>query len=148
MTVQYATAAAGLPAARDFRRWAAAALKRRARVTVRLVGRTEGRALNRAYRGRDYATNVLTFVLNERPCEGDIALCAPVVAQEARAQRKPLAAHYAHLTVHAMLHLQGYVHEAEADAIEMERLETRIMKRLGYGDPYASDRSVNGRNAQ
>jgi probable rRNA maturation factor len=136
--VQYATRSRNVPSAGEFRRWIRAALKRDARITVRLVGLAEGRALNRAFRGRDYATNVLTFVLRERPpYEGDLALCAPVVSREARAQRKEVSAHYAHLTVHGVLHLQGYDHENDADALEMETLETAIMNRLGYADPYA-----------
>ena len=110
-----------------------------ARVTVRIVGREEGRALNRDYRGRDYATNVLTFVLESGPpYDGDLALCAPVVAKEAREQGKDVMAHYAHLTVHGVLHLQGYEHEREPEAIAMEKLETRILKALGFPDPYAA----------
>jgi probable rRNA maturation factor len=104
---------------------------------VRLVGTKEGRELNREYRGKDYATNVLTFVLHDRPpLEGDLALCAPVVAREARAQAKNVTAHYAHLTVHGVLHLRGYEHENDGEAREMEKLEARILKRLGYTDPY------------
>ena len=110
-----------------------------AEITVRLVGTREARELNRTYRGKDYATNVLTFVLRgSPPYEGDLALCAPVVAREARAQGKALAAHYAHLTVHGVLHLQGYEHENEPDAHAMEALEKRILKRLGYPDPYSA----------
>jgi probable rRNA maturation factor len=110
-----------------------------ASITIRLVGLKEGRELNRIYRGKDYATNVLTFVLRETPpYEGDLVLCAPVVSREARAQNKDLAAHYAHLTVHGILHLQGYEHDNEPDAANMEKLEKRILKRLGYSDPYAT----------
>lgn len=137
LIVQYATTSRTVPSERELRRWTRAALKARARITVRLVGLAEGRALNRTYRGKDYATNVLTFVLNDHlPYEGDLALCAPVVSREARAQGKDITAHYAHLTVHGLLHLQGYQHERDDDALEMERLETRILKRLGYADPY------------
>ena len=137
-SVQYATRAQGVPPAAAFRKWVRAALQNDAVVTVRVVGREEGRTLNREYRGRDYATNVLTFVLNETPpYHGDLALCAPVVSREAREQGKALAAHYAHLTVHGVLHLQGYEHEREPDATVMEKLETRILRRLGYSDPYA-----------
>ena len=119
-----------------------------AEITVRVVGEREGRALNRTYRGKDYATNVLTFVLRDRvPYEGDVALCAPVVAREARAQGKPLTAHYAHLTIHGVLHLQGYEHDDDRDAAAMERLEKRILKRLGYPDPYFAP-SGHGRHAQ
>jgi probable rRNA maturation factor len=139
LTVQYAITARGAPSEDDFRAWAGSALAHDARITVRLVGLAEGRALNRAYRGKDYATNVLSFVLNDSPpYAGDLALCAPVVAREAREQGKNLAAHYAHLTVHGVLHLQGYDHENGRAAKNMEALETRILRRLGYPDPYDS----------
>jgi probable rRNA maturation factor len=115
-----------------------AALERDAEVTLRIVGRTEGRKLNLDYRGKDYATNVLTFTYPDQPMlSGDIVLCAPVVRQEARAQRSALTAHYAHLVVHGMLHLQGYDHQHHRQAKAMERLETEIVTRLGYPDPYA-----------
>jgi probable rRNA maturation factor len=137
MTVQYAINARGLPSRARLRRWARAALERDARVTVRIVGTEEARKLNRHYRGRDRATNVLTFVMRERPrLEGDIALCAPVIAREARAGRKSAAAHYAHLVVHGVLHLQGYDHDTEREARRMERLESRVVARLGFDDPY------------
>ena len=114
LTVQYAIDARGLPSRAHLVRWARAALRCDARVTVRIVGNREARALNRHFRGKDYPTNVLTFVLRERPqLEGDLALCAPVIAREARAQRKSGTAHYAHLLVHGLLHLQGYDHETE-----------------------------------
>jgi probable rRNA maturation factor len=135
--VQYASRARAVPPESALRRWVRAALASDARITVRLVGRAEARRLNHAYRGRDYATNVLTFVLQETPpLEGDLALCAPVIAREARAQGKAVQAHYAHLTVHGVLHLQGYTHARDADAARMEALERRILKRLGYPDPY------------
>ena len=140
LSVQYAVATRGLPSRTQFRKWARAALRRDARVTLRIVGRAEGTALNRTYRGRNYATNVLTFVFRDKaPFEGDLALCAPIVAGEARAQRKTAAAHYAHLTVHGLLHLQGYDHENDTDARVMERLEVRIMRRLGFESPYSGD---------
>ncbi len=139
LTVQYATRARNVPAEGDFRRWVLAALRDDARITLRLVGAREAQALNRDYRGRDYATNVLTFVMDERPpYSGDLALCAPVVAREAREQGKDVMAHYAHLTVHGVLHLQGYEHEQETQAVKMETLEKRILKRLGFPDPYAA----------
>jgi probable rRNA maturation factor len=139
LTVQYATRGRGLPSRAQLRRWARAALERNARVTVRLVGTEEARALNRSYRGRDYATNVLTFVMREEPLvEGDLALCAPVIAREARARRKSAAAHYAHLVVHGVLHLQGYDHESAPGARKMERRESSIVARLGYPDPYGT----------
>ena len=138
LTVQYATRSRGAPSRDEFSAWAGCALKHDAQITVRVVGLAEGRALNRTYRGRDYATNVLTFVLNDSPpYAGDLALCAPVVAREAREQHKDLNAHYAHLTVHGLLHLQGYDHSDDREARVMEKLETRILKRLGYPDPYA-----------
>jgi probable rRNA maturation factor len=138
LAVQYATRSRrGLPSRAQLQRWARAALERNASVTVRLVGAGEARALNRSFRGKDYATNVLTFVMRERPrLEGDVALCAPVVAREAREQRKSTAAHYAHLVVHGVLHLQGYDHESGADARAMERRESSIVARLGFPDPY------------
>ncbi len=137
LAVQYAVSATGKPTRAHFRKWVRAALERDARVTLRIVGQKEGRALNRVYRGKDYATNVLTFVFRDQaPFEGDFALCAPVVAREARAQKKSLAAHYAHLTVHGLLHLQGYDHENDRDARVMERRETQVLAKLGYADPY------------
>ena len=119
------------------RRFARTALARDARVTLRIVGGREGRALNRRYRGRDYATNVLTFVYDEGvSLAGDIVLCAPVVAKEARARDKRLLAHYAHLVIHGMLHLQGYDHERDVDAARMEAREVDVLRALGYADPY------------
>jgi probable rRNA maturation factor len=129
----------GLPSRAQIRRWTRAALERDARVTVRIVGGGEARSLNRRFRGGDHPTNVLTFVMRERPrLEGDLALCAPVIAREARAQRKSTAAHYAHLVVHGVLHLQGYDHAHSREALAMERRETQIVTRLGYPDPYVS----------
>jgi len=95
--------------------------------------------LNRSYRRKDYATNVLTFIFRDRPpFEGDIALCAPVITREARAQRKTVAAHYAHMVVHGLLHLQGHDHENARDAAAMERRERTLLARFGYPDPYRS----------
>lgn len=137
LSVQYASDAAGLPTRHQFRRWVAAALQGELQCTVRVVDEQEGRMLNRDFRGKDYATNVLTFVYDDiEPLAGDIVFCAPVVAREAEEQGKTLQSHYAHLTVHGMLHLQGYEHENEADAEEMERLETAIIVKLGYPPPY------------
>jgi probable rRNA maturation factor len=137
LSVQYGISARSVPSRAQFRRWVRAALARDARITMRLVGQSEARALNRHFRGKDYATNVLTFIMRDRvPYEGDIALCAPVVAREARAQGKSVTAHYAHLTVHGVLHLQGYDHEKPADAAAMERRESRIVRGFGYSDPY------------
>ena len=137
LAVQYGVRARGLPSQAQLRRWARAALERDARVTVRIVGGREARALNRKFRHRDRPTNVLTFVMRTRPrLEGDVALCAPLIAREARAQHKSAAAHYAHLVVHGVLHLQGYDHHAEREARAMERRETRIVTRLGFPDPH------------
>jgi len=135
--VQYAVKTARLPTRTQFRRWARAALECDARITLRIVGTREGRALNRIFRGRSGPTNVLSFTLARAPrLEGDIALCAPVIAREARAQGKARAAHYAHLVVHGVLHLQGYDHATERQARRMERREARIVMALGYPDPY------------
>lgn len=136
-SIQYASENENLPSSSQFRRWAKAALRVDTEVTLRIVDEQEGRALNKTYRGKDYATNVLTFPLTEMPyLMGDIIICAPVVAAEAREQNKSEEAHYAHLTVHGILHLHGYNHEAEAEAQLMETLETQILKKLGYPDPY------------
>ena len=144
MAVQYASEAGDLPTAAQFRKWAKQALRSDAEIALRVVDETEGRQLNHDYRGKDYATNVLTFPLAEEPLlMGDIVLCAPVVAREAEAQRKPLLAHYAHLTVHGVLHLQGYDHETDAEAEVMETLETEIITRMGYADPYLSEKTAN-----
>jgi probable rRNA maturation factor len=132
---------ARLPLRADFRRWAKAALQGDVSATLRIVDAEEGLALNRDYRGKDYATNVLTFEYGPDPetgvLMGDIVLCAPVVEKEAREQGKPLAAHYAHLTVHGLLHLQGYDHETgEREAVTMEAVESFIMQALGFPNPY------------
>jgi probable rRNA maturation factor len=122
--------AGAAPAPARLRAFARAATRAGAAVTLRLVGIAEGRRLHRLYRKRDYATNVLTFE------SGDVALCHPVIVREARLQQKTLEAHYAHLVVHAMLHLRGFRHERAGDARRMERQETAILARLGYPDPY------------
>jgi probable rRNA maturation factor len=139
LAVQYAVPRAGLPARGSIAAWIRAALGRRARITVRFVGAAEGRRLNRDFRGRDYPTNVLTFVYGGAPggaLEGDIVLCAPVVAREARLQGRDRRAHFAHLAVHGTLHLQGFDHARAGEAARMEAHERRIMHRLGFGDPY------------
>lgn len=119
-------------------RWIRAALEAPAQITVRIVGADEGRALNRDYRRKDYATNVLTFDYEAEPVVvADLVLCAPVVEQEARAQGRTIEAHYAHLLVHGALHAQGWDHEDEAEARLMEARETELLRALGYPDPYA-----------
>lgn len=136
--VQRVSGMQSLPRNGQFRKWAKAAISVDTEVTLRIVDEEEGRNLNRVFRGKDYATNVLTFVLAEKPhLMGDIVICAPVVANEASAQGKSLEAHFAHLTVHGILHLHGHDHETEPQADLMESLETQIITKLGYADPYA-----------
>jgi len=134
----------GVPAAAAFHDWVRAALageRRAAELSIRVVGAREGRLLNRRYRGLDRATNVLSFALDS-PLEaapdliGDIVLCAPLVAREAARQGKPARAHWAHLTVHGVLHLLGYDHVEAAAARRMEERERAILAGLGYPDPY------------
>ena len=141
LSVQYACHREGLPLRADFVRWARAALEGGGQVTIRLVDADEGQELNREYRNKDYATNVLSFPYEYEPViMGDLVICPSVVAREATEQNKPPEAHYAHLTVHGMLHLQGWDHEEEAEAEAMEAEETRILATLGYPDPYAADK--------
>ena len=122
-------------------RWIRAALEGPAEITVRIVDADEGRTLNREYRGRDYATNVLTFDYSREPVvSADLILCAPVVADEARQQKLPLEAHYAHLLVHGALHAQGYDHEADDEAQAMEARESEVVMGLGFADPYRRGR--------
>ena len=142
--ISYGLPRKGLPAAASFRKWAAAAAQgriRKADLAIRLVDEKEGRALNRHYRGKDYATNVLSFPADlpegvGLPLLGDLVICAPVVAREAAGQGKPLVAHYAHLTVHGVLHLLGLDHEDEREAEAMEQIEREVMAALGFPDPY------------
>jgi probable rRNA maturation factor len=118
-------------------RWVRAALESPGEITVRIVDAEEGQALNRDFRGKDYATNVLTFDYSHAPVvSADLILCAPVVEAEARAQKISLEAHYAHLLVHGTLHAQGHDHEDEAEAQVMESHETAILAALGFDDPY------------
>jgi probable rRNA maturation factor len=147
LAVGYAVPRAGLPSAASFRRWVEAALhgaKRRksTELAIRIVDVDEGRALNRDYRGKDYATNVLSFPAElppgvALPLIGDLAICAPVVLREAAEQAKLPRDHWAHLTIHGVLHLLGYDHIDDAEANVMEALETRILAGLGIADPYA-----------
>jgi probable rRNA maturation factor len=147
LSVSYAIPRKGLPSTVSFRKWAEAALQeriRRADLAIRVVGEREGRALNRHYRGKDYATNVLSFPAElpegvKLPVLGDIVMCAPVIAREARAQGKELLAHYAHLTVHGVLHLLGWDHDNTVEAEAMEALERQILDSLGFADPYEVD---------
>ena len=144
LSVQIASELANLPTKAQFKKWAKAALRVDTEVTIRIVDEAEGRALNSTYRGKDYATNVLTFPLTETPhLMGDIIICAPVVMAEAAAQNKSLVAHYAHLTVHGVLHLHGYDHEIEAQAELMESLEITILQKLGYANPYLITEGAN-----
>jgi len=143
LVVQAAVADPDLPRRPTLRRWASAALERDAVVTLRFVGTREGRALNARYRGRDYATNVLTFVYDEgATLAGDLVLCVPVLRREAR-ERPSFRAHCAHLVIHGMLHLQGYDHERTADARRMEARETALLAHLGYPDPYLTHDPVD-----
>ena len=135
--VQYASNDENLPTTLQFRRWTLATLNVDTEITIRIVSKQEGCHLNNTFRGKDYATNVLTFPLTETPhLMGDIVICAPVVMAEAAAQNKSLEAHFAHLTVHGVLHLHGYDHEIEAQAELMESLEITILQKLGYANPY------------
>ncbi|MEQ1674147.1 MAG: rRNA maturation RNase YbeY [Candidatus Nitrotoga sp.] len=137
LSVQYASDASDLPTRYQLRRWATLALQRNAAMTIRMVDEAEGRELNKNFRGKNYATNVLTFINeNAEVLYGDIVICAPVVEKEALTQHKALLAHYAHLVLHAVLHLQGYEHEDDEDAARMEARETALMAKLGYADPY------------
>ncbi|MDR2875652.1 MAG: rRNA maturation RNase YbeY [Methylobacillus sp.] len=158
LAVQRAVKSKKIPSRAKFKKWARAALASDANITIRIVGKREGRKLNRDYRGKNYATNVLTFPLTgsgiflqkvtkisgknyaitgNPELMGDIVLCHAVVKREAKQQNKSLKAHYAHLLVHAVLHLQGCDHETDEEAIVMEALETQIVTKLGYADPYA-----------
>jgi probable rRNA maturation factor len=146
VAVGYAAPRKGVPASASFRRWIEAALKGAKRrkateVSVRIVDTEEGQALNLQYRGRDYATNVLSFPVElppgvDLPLIGDLVICAPVVAREAAEQGKKPADHWAHLTIHGTLHLLGYDHIDEAEAETMEALETKVLAELGIADPY------------
>ncbi|SFN03352.1 probable rRNA maturation factor [Formivibrio citricus] len=150
LSLQNASTATSLPTRAQIKKWAEAALQpglKNAEITFRIVDTEEGQTLNRDYRGKDYATNVLTFTFDEDmpdipglPLMGDIVLCAPVVEREAAEQGITLEAHYCHLVVHGVLHLQGFDHLEEDEAEEMEALETQIVISLGYDDPYRTER--------
>ncbi|MEA3194945.1 MAG: putative rRNA maturation factor [Betaproteobacteria bacterium] len=129
--VQYAVPRRGLPGPASLRKWAALVP---VDAILRIVGADEARRLNRVYRRRAYATNVLSFPYGKN--RGDVVLCHPVIVREAREQGKKLAAHYAHLVLHGLLHLRGYEHERKREAEMMERAEIRLLRRAGFGNPY------------
>ncbi|MGE5159913.1 MAG: rRNA maturation RNase YbeY [Betaproteobacteria bacterium] len=134
-----------LPARSTLVRWIRAAVEHDAELTLRFVGAAEARRLNREFRGKDYATNVLTFDYEHAPVvRADIVLCVPVVRREARAQRKPFREHLAHLVVHGALHAQGHDHDRAVRARTMEALEVRILAGLGIGDPYREGGFADG----
>ena len=141
LSVQYVCNKTELPLRAQIRCWARAALPGGRQVAIRFVDHQEGQLLNRDYRGKDYATNVLTFPYASAPilC-GDLVLCAPVVEREAGEQGKSAEAHYAHLIVHGLLHLQGHDHESRKEARQMENHERAILAELGYADPYAGEK--------
>jgi len=141
LAVQYASQEEGLPTRAQFRRWVLAALEQPAEVTLRIVDADEARQLNQDFRHKDYVPNVLTFEYGEvvpGVLGGDIVLCAPVIAREAREQGKPRRDHFAHMTVHGALHLQGYDHLDAADAVIMESREAVILGRFRIPNPYFS----------
>ena len=153
--VQYAidpAERAGIPAPEEFERWVSVALageRDEAELSLRIVDAAEGAELNQTYRGKKGPTNVLSFPCEsspelELPLLGDVVICAPVVAREASEQVKPAKAHWAHMTVHGVLHLLGYNHEDSPEAEEMEAREADILGRLGFADPYASERLAAG----
>jgi len=142
IAIQRASLLANIPPDRTLRKWIAAAidtLTKPAELTLRIVNTVEARNLNSDFRGKDYATNVLTFVYSEPKAnmlQGDIVLCAQVINREAREQGKPINSQYAHLVVHGVLHLAGFDHEVEKDAKKMEALEAKIVMGLGFLHPY------------
>ncbi len=146
LSVQFASEADELPSRAQVRRWVAAALEHPAEITVRIVDAEEAQALNQDYRDKAYVPNVLTFEYGEIGHDqsgrgvlgGDVVICAPVVEREAREQNKPLQAHYAHLTVHGVLHLQGYDHIEPCEAEVMESREAAILERFRIPNPYTS----------
>ena len=141
LAVQFASGASDLPTRAQVRRWVAAALETNAEITVRIVDAEEAQALNNDYRRKDYVPNVLTFEYGEIAPDvlgGDVVICAPVVEREAIEQNKPLKDHYAHMTIHGVLHLQGYDHIVPADADIMESHEAAILRRFRIPNPYTS----------
>ena len=149
LAVQFVSVSKQLPARAQVRRWALAAHgnvaeKRDGQVTIRYVDEKEGRTLNRDFRGKDYATNVLTFVHEVPPLQpkvarnysADVVICAPVIAREAREQKKPMAAHHGHMVLHGMLHAQGFDHENDTEAAAMEAIEITLLRRFRIKNPY------------
>jgi probable rRNA maturation factor len=130
-------AALSVPSATLLRRYARAAARADCDITLRVVGAAESKRLNSRYRNTARATNVLSFQYRARPLAGDVVLCHPIIAREAKAQGKKLEAHYAHLVVHGVLHLRGHDHVRGSDAMRMERAEIRLLRRLGFADPYS-----------
>ena len=133
------------PSASEFQRWVELALgdNQSAQVSIRIVDEDESQSLNRIYRGKDSPTNVLSFPMNipeefNVPMLGDLVICAPVVAREAREQHKSATEHWAHMVIHGMLHLQGYDHIDDEQAEEMESLEIKLLHQLGFANPYES----------
>jgi probable rRNA maturation factor len=148
LAVQYGVAATTLPSPATLRRWVRAAQERDVAVLLRFVATREASTLNATFRGKEYATNVLTFVYDDVvPLAGDLVLCAPVLRREAKMQGKTLADHCAHLVVHGMLHLQGYDHDSDRAARVMETRESKILAGLGIGDPYAERPAARKRRA-
>ena len=145
--VQIASVAEGLPSPADLRAWAGAVLAAEAAnsdLTLRVVDLEEGRQLNETYRDASGPTNVLSFPFEAPPgvriaLLGDVVICAPVVAREAHEQGKTVRAHWAHMVVHGLLHLQGYDHQRPDQAEQMESRERQILQRLGFADPYAEE---------
>lgn len=148
LAIQRATRVPPMPDAKSIRLWISTSLTELCQIngnlphsfelTIRIVGVREARHLNSEYRGKDYATNVLSFPYGESAgcLSGDLVIAARVVADEARQQCKPLTAHFAHLAIHGLLHVIGYDHESDAEALIMESLETRLLAKLGFPDPY------------
>ncbi|MGC4012080.1 MAG: rRNA maturation RNase YbeY [Pseudomonas sp.] len=148
LDLQVASEATDLPSEADFRNWCTLALRQRqndSELTIRVVDEAEGRELNKTWRHKDYATNVLSFPadvpdeLLDIPLLGDLVICAPVVTREAAEQGKSAEAHWAHLVIHGCLHLLGYDHIDDVEAEEMEGLERELLAELGHPDPYAAD---------
>ena len=144
MVIQRATRATGIPAPTSLRKWALAARgKKKGAITLRIVNEAESHALNQQYRGKDKPTNVLSFTPHPSPLTphalGDLVICAPVVAREAREQKKVARAHWAHMVVHGCLHLLGHDHENDTEAERMDAREVRILKELGFENPYLND---------